>query len=82
MKIVFLNFSPKSPKLVIFGPKFKDFCFCTKFHHKTNSRALSTKRTILFQNWSPKHPNKVFLVPNLRILIFTGNFAIREIGGP
>ena len=81
MTIVFSNFSPKRPKLVIFGPKFKDFCFCTKLYYKTNSRALITKSTIVFQNCSPKHPSKAFLVLNLIILFFVQNLAIRQIGG-
>ena len=81
MITLFSNFSPKTLKLGIFGSKFKDFCFYTKLSYKTNSRALITKRTIVFRNCSPKHPNKAFLVPNLRILIFAQNFAIRQIRG-
>ena len=81
MSIAFSSFSPKTPKLDIFEPKFKDFCFCTKLLNNTNSRALITKRTIVFQKCSPKHPNKTFLVPNLRILIFAWNFAIKQIRG-
>ena len=70
MAKAFLNSSTKVRKLSIFGPTFKDFCFCTKLCYKTNQRALITKMTIDFQSCSPKHPNKAFLVPNLRILIF------------
>ena len=70
MTIVFSNVSPKTPKLGIFGPIFKDFCFCTKLDYKTKSRALITKRTIVFQNCSSNYPNKSFLVPNLSILTF------------
>ena len=81
MTIVFSNFSPKTPKLSIFAPKFRDFCFCTKLCYKKILRALITKRTIVFQNFFPKHPNKAFLVPNLRILIFARNFAIRQTRG-
>ena len=66
----FSNSSTKIRKLGIFGPKFKDFCFCTKLYYKTNQRALITKMTIDFQSCSPKHPNKAFFVPKLRILIF------------
>ena len=80
MAVVFSNFSPKTRKLGISGPKFKDFCFYTKPYYKTNSEALITKRIIVFQNCSPKHPNMAFLVPNLRILIFARNFAITQIG--
>ena len=81
MTIVFSNFSHKTPKLGIFGPKFKDVSFCTKLCYKTDLRALIIKRTKVFQNCSPGHPNKAFLVPNLRILIFARNFVIVQIGG-
>ena len=80
MTRIFSNFSPETLKLDIVGPKFKDFFVYAKLC-KTNSSALIPKRTIIFQNCSPKHPNKAFLVPNLRILIFSQNFAIRQIGG-
>ena len=81
MTIIFSNFSAKALKLGIFGSKFKDFSFYTKLCDKASLRALITKRTIVFQNCSPKHPNKAFLVPNLKILIFARNFAIRQIRG-
>ena len=35
---------------------------------------------MVFQNCCPKHPKKLFLAPNLRIPVFTRNFAIRQIG--
>ena len=54
----------------IFGPKFKDFYFCTKLCNKTNSRALISNITMVFLNCCPKQPIKAFLVSNLRIFIF------------
>ena len=54
----FSNSSTKIRKLGIFGPKFEDFCFCTKLCYKTNYRVMITKMTIDFQSCSPKHTNK------------------------
>ena len=79
MTTVFSNFSPKIRKTSIFGPQFKDFCFCTNIWNETNLRALISNMTMVFQNCCPKHPNKAFLVPNLRILVFVWNFAFRKI---
>ena len=79
MIIVFSNFIQDTPKLGISGPKFKGFYFCTKLYYKTNWKTFVTKNTIVFQNYSPKHPNKVFFVPNLGILVFARNFAIRQV---
>ena len=64
-----------------FFPNLRIFIFCTKLCNKANSRVLISNMTMVFQNCCPKHPNKVFSVPNLRILIFTRNFAIRQFGG-
>ena len=73
-----------SPKICRSGiclvPNLRIFIFCTKLCNKANSKALILKITMVFQNCYPKHPNKTFLVPNLRILTFEQNFAIRQIG--
>ena len=69
----------KVPKSHSFGSKFKDFDFSTKLCIKTNSRALISIITILFSNFSPKIPITSVFVPNLRVLIFTPNFALGQI---
>ena len=89
MAISFSNFSPKIQKSGIFGPKFEDFYFfapnseirlirgrCLQIWQKLSYLICH----MVFRNCCPKHPNKAFLVPNLRILIFERNFAIRQIG--
>ena len=50
MTILFLNSSPKIPKSSIFGPKFKDFYFCTKLCNKTNSRIQISNMTKVFSS--------------------------------
>ena len=80
MKMVFSNFSPKTPKLGIFGPKLKDFFSAPNFAIR-QIRGCWLQKGQWFFKIAPKHPNKAFLVPNLRILIFARNFAITQIGG-
>ena len=70
MTIVFSNSSPKIRRWSIFGPKFKDFNFCTNTCNKAKLRALISNMTMVFQNCCPKHLDKVLLLPNLRIFIF------------
>ena len=81
MTKAFLNVSTKVRKFDIFGPKFKDFCFCTKLCYKTNQRALITEMRIDSQSCSPKHPNKAFLVPNLKVLIFCLKLQLDKLEG-
>ena len=54
MTKLFSNSSSKIPKREIFGPKFKNFYFCTKLCSKTNSRALISNMTLVFTNSTPK----------------------------
>ena len=80
--MLFSNSSPKISKSGIFGPKFKNFYFCTKVCYKTNSRTLISNMTIIsFQILAQKYPNNAFLVPRLGIFIFSLNLAIRQIRG-
>ena len=54
MTILFSNSSSKIPKQEIFGPKFKDFYFCTKLCNKKNLRALISNIALVFTNSRPK----------------------------
>ena len=54
MTTVFSNSNPRIHKSGIFGPKFKDFYFCTKLCNKINSNALISNVTIIFSSTSPK----------------------------
>ena len=86
--IVFLNFSPKTPKLETLGAKFKDFCFYTKLCYKTNSRLLITKRTTVFQNtqirlFGSKFKNSKFCMKlcnwtNWRVLITNMTIVLKH----
>ena len=46
-----------------------------------NSRVLIAIMAIVFLNLNPKCQNKTFLVPNLGIIIYSRNFATRQIRG-
>ena len=70
MAILFSNLSSEIPKQGTYGPKFKEFYFCTKHFNKTNSRTLISIMTILFQSCCQKHPNKALLVLDLKIFYF------------
>ena len=70
MAILFSNLSSEIPKQGTYGPKFKEFYFCTKHFNKTNSRTLISIMTILFQSCWQKHPNKALLVLDLKIFYF------------
>ena len=79
---VFENSSPKLPNEGISYPKFRYFCFITKFI------AIRQIWGCWFQTWqyffkivAQKHSNKTSLVPNLGIFVVFQNFAIREIWG-
>ena len=52
--ILFLNSSPKILESSSFGPKFTDFCFCTKLFYKINSRSPISNVTIFFLKLQPK----------------------------
>ena len=69
MIILFWNSSAKLPKSDIFGPKFKDFYFCTNFA----TRQIQGRR---FQIWQQhfqiparKWATQAFLIPNLGICL-------------
>ena len=47
MPIVFLYSGPKTPKLSVFGPKFRHFHFFKKFYNLTNSGELISNMTIV-----------------------------------
>ena len=68
-------------KKSIFGPKFRHFCFFTKFCIYTNSKVLISHMTNVFSNYSQKYQRNAFLVPNLSIFIISQYFAIRQIQG-
>ena len=52
--ILFSNSSPKLPKSGIFGPKFRNFHYFTKFCNYTNPKVLISNMTILLSNSSTK----------------------------
>ena len=66
----FSNCSPKIPKQGIFGPKFKDFYFCTKLCNKTNSRTMIWNMTVIFLNSSPKIHKSDILGPKFKDFYF------------
>ena len=70
----FSNCSTKIPKQGIFGPKFKDFYFCTKPWNKTNSRMLIWNMTIIFSTFSPKIHKFGIFGPKLKDFYFSPNF--------
>ena len=73
------KFQPQNTEIWHFWSQISEFLFFAQ--NKGNSRVLISNMTMVFQNCGLKHPNKAFLIPNLRILIFARNFAIRQFGG-
>ena len=67
------------PKSGIFGPKFKDFYFCTKLWNTTNSRI--SNMTIAFSNYSPKIPKVGILIPKFKDFYFAPTFATKQTRG-
>ena len=82
MAILFSNSSPKILKSGIFGPKLKEFYFCTKLCNKANSRRLVSNMTIAFSNSSLNtYKLGVFLIPNLRIFILHQTLQLDKFEG-
>ena len=82
MAILFSNSGPKILKSGIFGPKLKEFYFCTKLCNKANSRRLVSNMTIAFSNSSLNICRLgVFLVPNLRIFILHQTLQLDKFEG-
>ena len=73
------KFQPQNTEIWHFWSQTSEFLFFAQ--NKGNSRVLISNMTMVFQNCGLKHPNKAFLIPNLRIIIFARNFAIRQFGG-
>ena len=81
MTTVLSNSSPKILKYGIFGPKFKDFYFCTKLCNNTNSRMLIWNTAIIFSNSSPKINKLDIFGTKFKDFYFVSNFSIRQIRG-
>ena len=70
MTILFSNSSRKTHKSGIFGPRFKDFYFCTKLCNKTNSKMLISNMTIIFSNSSSKIRKSDIFGPKFKNFFF------------
>ena len=79
MTIFFSNSNPKIPKSGNFGPKFRYFCFFTKFYKFEGVGFKYDKN--FSKNLAQKHPNKAFLVPNLGIFLFSQNLQLDKFQG-
>ena len=67
---IYSNSDSKILKSCIFDLNLKDFCFCTQYSNKANSRNAILNMTIIFPNSSLKILNKGFLVKNNQIRLF------------
>ena len=79
MTILFSNSSPKLYKSWNFGPKLKDFHFCTKLCNKTNLRTQISNMTIVFSNSTPKICKSGIFGPKFKDFYFVPNVAISQI---
>ena len=71
MTKLFSNSSSKIPKWGNFGPKFKDFYFCSKLYNKINSKALSSILIIVFWISSPNISKSSLFGPKFKDFYFS-----------
>ena len=77
--ILFSIFSPKIPKLSIFGRKFKDFHFWIKLCNQTNSKALISNTTSAFLKFLSKAPKWVNFGPRFNDFHFCTKLCFQNI---
>ena len=79
MTTLFSNSSPKIHNSSPFGPRFRHFFSSQNLAIRKIESVDFKYDNSFFKILAQKYPNKAFLFPNLGIIVFLQNFAIRQI---